>query len=138
MTHYPPVSQLAEDHQPPRCPHWCTSEHEFNVHAGEMHVHDGLLVRLLQGFGRPQARIYVSAGDISAAEAPEWAHTFAILGHAELAATIKRLGELAEADAAFTRPQPGARHEECTIGAQPGVIVNPAGKLEQLPVGGAS
>jgi hypothetical protein len=84
------------------CPSWCTDHAEAigclpGMHQSPAHEHEGLIVRLRQG--RSGTHVWLGYARIPAVEAADMASALSRLGHAELAATVKRLGELAEADA---------------------------------------
>lgn len=137
------------------CPHWC-ARHASAICVGEPHQHGGVCLWLLQEPGAA-AKILIDGQLVPARDAAGWARTFARLGAAELAATVRRLGELADAETITVTPDPQVRaavlaaaglddklreggvargddgdhaalpaHHECTVGEQPGVVVNPA------------
>ena len=96
-------------------PHWCVMDTDQHTHIGAQHHHGDIYVWLIQNTAWPAAKVYFDGHLFPWREAARWSHTLAKLGAAEAAATVKRLGELAEADAVFARPQPAV-----TEAGQPG------------------
>jgi hypothetical protein len=80
------------------CPAWCTEPADHTVHISDMHLHDQLAVCILQERTLVHPLIYIGKCPVTIAHAPRFAHLFALLGAAELAATVRRLGEIAEAE----------------------------------------
>ena len=112
-------------------PPWCDGTDGGSVHGSPLAVIDCpvtidghgvtvvVTVQLVDAGGGPA--VYVHGARVEAHETKTLARTLAALGHAELAATVRRLGELAEAGAEFT-PMADDR------------IVNPTThRLEHLP-----